>query len=163
MSEEIKLFGKWPYDVKVLDKGLERYINLTPKIIPKSCGRFAKRQFHKSKMNIVERLITHLMVPGHKGKKHVLTSGRVVGRWQTTYKIVEKAFDKIYENIVPTIKIDKKEALRIVTEYYANTYLNSTEYGYPIVFRYTPIIKVNITEEYLKKSFKGYVYALQYL
>ena len=97
MSEEIKLFGKWPYDVKVLDKGLERYINLTPKIIPKSCGRFAKRQFHKSKMNIVERLITHLMVPGHKGKKHVLTSGRVVGRWQTTYKIVEKAFDKIYE------------------------------------------------------------------
>ncbi len=97
MSEEIKLFGKWSYDVKVLDKGLERYINLTPKIVPKSCGRHAKYQFHKSKMNIVERLITHLMVPGHKGKKHVLTSGRVVGRWQTTYKIVEKAFDKINE------------------------------------------------------------------
>ena len=97
MEENIKLFGKWDYNVKVEDPGLERYINLTPKIIPKSCGRYAKYQFHKSKMNIVERLITHLMVPGHKSKKHVLTSGRVVGRWQTTYKIVEKAFDKIHE------------------------------------------------------------------
>jgi small subunit ribosomal protein S7 len=106
MSNEIKLFGKWNYEVEVLDKGLERYINLTPKIIPKSCGRYAKQQFHKSKMNIVERLITHLMVPGHKGKKHVLTSGRVVGRWQTTYKIVEKAFDKIYE-------ITKKNPLEV--------------------------------------------------
>jgi len=106
MSEEIKLFGKWPYDVKVLDKGLERYINLTPKIVPKSCGRFAKQQFHKSKMNIVERFITHLMVPGHKGKKHVLTSGRVVGKWQTTYKIVEKAFERIHE-------ITKKNPLEV--------------------------------------------------
>jgi small subunit ribosomal protein S7 len=106
MNEEIKLFGKWSYDVKVLDKGLERYINLTPKIIPKSCGRHAKQQFHKSKMNIVERFITHLMVPGHKSKKHVLTSGRVVGRWQTTYKIVEKTFDKIYE-------ITKKNPLEV--------------------------------------------------
>ncbi|MGC9058856.1 MAG: 30S ribosomal protein S7 [Candidatus Aenigmatarchaeota archaeon] len=103
---EIKLFGKWDYDVKVEDKGLERYINLEPKIIPKSSGRHSKYQFHKSKMNIVERLITHLMVPGHKSKKHVLTSGRVVGRWQTTYKIVEKAFDKIYE-------ITKKNPLEV--------------------------------------------------
>jgi small subunit ribosomal protein S7 len=106
MSEEIKLFGKWPFDIKILDKGLERYINLNPKIIPKSCGRYAKQQFSKSKMNIVERFITHLMVPGHKGKKHVLTSGRVVGRWQTTYKIVEKAFDRIYE-------ITKKNPLEV--------------------------------------------------
>ena len=94
---DVKLFGKWDYNVNIEDKGLERYINLEPKIIPKSSGRHAKYQFHKSKMNIVERLITHLMVPGHKGKKHVLSSGRVVGKWQKTYRIVEKTFDKIYE------------------------------------------------------------------
>jgi small subunit ribosomal protein S7 len=125
MSEEIKLFGKWPYDVKVLDKGLERYINLTPKIIPKSCGRHAKYQFHKSKMNIVERLITHLMVPGHKGKKHVLTSGRVVGRWQTTYKIVEKAFDKIYE-------ITKKNPLEVLVRAIENAAIREEIAAYQV-------------------------------
>lgn len=92
---ETKIFGKWSTDVEVKDLGLKRYINLKPVIVPKSCGRFAKYQFYKSKMNIVERLINKLMVPGHRGKKHVLSSGKVVGKYTATYKIVEKAFEKI--------------------------------------------------------------------
>jgi small subunit ribosomal protein S7 len=92
---EIKIFGKWSTDVKIRDPGLERYINLTPVILPKSAGRHAKYQFHKSKMNIVERLMTKLLVPGHHGKKHILTSGRVTGQYATAYKIVKKAFEKI--------------------------------------------------------------------
>ena len=94
---EIKIFGKWPTEVKIRDIGLERYINLTPVILPKSAGRHAKYQFHKSKMNIVERLMTKLLVPGHHGKKHTLTSGRVTGRYATAYKIVKSAFEKIEE------------------------------------------------------------------
>ena len=122
---EIKLFGKWDYDVEVEDKGLERYINLEPKLIPKSCGRFAKYRFHKSKMNIVERLITHLMVPGHKSKKHVLTSGRVVGRWQTTYKIVEKAFNRIYE-------LTKKNPLEVLVRAIENAAIREEIAAYQV-------------------------------
>jgi small subunit ribosomal protein S7 len=90
------LFGKWPLEnIEVKDPGLKRYINLKPVVIPKSRGRLAKHQFHKSNANIVERLIGKLMVPGHRGKKHVVSSGRVVGRYITAYKIVKKAFEKI--------------------------------------------------------------------
>ena len=92
---EIKLFNKWPMNVTVNDKGLGPYINLAPSIIPKSGGRHASKQFHKSKMSIIERLITKQMVPGHRSKKHVLSSGHVVGRWQTNYNIIKRAFEKI--------------------------------------------------------------------
>ncbi len=92
----MKIFGRWDITgVEVKDPGLKKYINLQPVLIPKSRGKYAKKQFHKSKMNIVERLITKLMVPGHRGKKHVLTSGRVTGRYITNYNIVKKAFEKI--------------------------------------------------------------------
>jgi small subunit ribosomal protein S7 len=93
---EIKIFNQW--DVKGIeteDLGLKRYINLQPFFVPKSRGRYSKQQFYKSKMNIVERLITKLMVPGHRGKKHFLTSGRVVGKYLTNYNTVEKTFEKI--------------------------------------------------------------------
>ncbi len=96
MTEDIKLFNRWSlHDVKVSDPGLQRYIGLQPTIIPKSGGRQAKKQFHKSKMSIVERLAGKLMVPGHRSKKHVLTSGRVVGKYFTTYTILRDAFEKI--------------------------------------------------------------------
>lgn len=93
---ELKLFGKWPVEgIEVKDPGLKQYISLKPAIVPKSCGRLAKYQFYKSKMNVVERLITHLMVPGHKSKKHLLTSGRVTGKYNKAYNIVKKAFEEI--------------------------------------------------------------------
>lgn len=93
---DVKIFGRWSMEgVQVRDKGLEKYINLEPVIVPKSGGRNASQQFHKSKMSIVERLMTKVMVPGHRSKKHVLTSGRVVGRYFTAYKIVRNAFEKI--------------------------------------------------------------------
>jgi len=93
---EMKLFGKWDTEgIQVRDKGLERYINLNPVIVPKTGGRLASQQFHKSQMPIVERLINKIMVPGHRSKKHVISSGRVVGKYLTAYNIVKRAFDKI--------------------------------------------------------------------
>lgn len=96
MTDEMKIFDRWSFaGIEVKDKGLKDYITLNPTIIAKSSGRHAKQQFHKSKMNIVERLINKIYVPGHRSKKHVLTSGRVVGRYFTAYKIVKTAFEKI--------------------------------------------------------------------
>ena len=93
---ELKIFGKWStVDVDVKDPGLKRYINLEPLLVPKSRGRHAKQSFHKSKINIVERLINKLMVPGHRGKKHQITSGRVTGKYLNNYNIVKNCFDLI--------------------------------------------------------------------
>jgi len=94
--DEMKLFDKWSTKgIKLRDVGLEKYINLDARIVPLSGGRFAKKQFHKSKMNIVERLANKMQVPGHHGKKHIMTSGRATGKTIIHYKIIKQAFEKI--------------------------------------------------------------------
>jgi small subunit ribosomal protein S7 len=104
---EMKIFERWEIeDLKVKDPGLERYINIKPVIIPKSGGKYASQPFHRSKMNIIERLITKLMVPGHRGKKHRITSGRAAGKYFTNFKIVKDAFEKIE-------KVTKKNPVEI--------------------------------------------------
>ncbi|MBS3052117.1 MAG: 30S ribosomal protein S7 [Candidatus Aenigmarchaeota archaeon] len=91
----MKLFNKWDFDgIEVRDLGLKPYINLNPVLVPKSGGKF-RQQFHKSNMNIVERFVNKLMVCGHKGKKHLLTSGRNAGKTQTIFNIIEEVFEKL--------------------------------------------------------------------
>jgi len=92
----MKIFDRWEIEsVKVNDPGLEKYINLQPVMAPKSEGIHSKKQFHKSKMNIVERLMNKLMVPGHRGRKHVISSGRCGGKKIIVYKIVKACFERI--------------------------------------------------------------------
>jgi len=93
---EIKAFNRWSTeDIKVMDKGLEKYITLKPRIVPKTGARYAGSRFHKSKVFIVERLINKLMVAGHKGKKHYVTSGRNTGKGVSAYSMVLKIFEII--------------------------------------------------------------------
>ena len=93
----IKLFNRYDYSgVKVKDPGLKEYINLNPIIVPRTAGRNSTISMHKSKINIVERLINKLMVPGHRGKKHKLTSGHATGKASKAQKIIEEVF-KILE------------------------------------------------------------------
>ena len=93
MTMEMKLFGKWSCEgIEVRDPGLKRYITLDPVLVPKSRGKY-RAQFHKSKMHIVERLINKIMVPGHRGKKHFLTSKHCCGKWYKAYKLVKETFE----------------------------------------------------------------------
>ncbi|MCD6591141.1 MAG: 30S ribosomal protein S7 [Candidatus Aenigmarchaeota archaeon] len=93
---KILLFNKWDLSgVQVNDPGLRRYINLNAVVIPKTSGRYSTKFAHKNKINIVERFINKLAVPGHKGKKHKLTSGHAVGRYQSLAKSVKEAFEII--------------------------------------------------------------------
>ncbi len=93
---ELKLFNRWSFEgIELKDAGLKPYINLNPCVIPKTGGRFSQRKFYKSKMNIIERLVNKLMVPGHRGKKHLLSSGRNTGKTQTILKIVKEMFEKL--------------------------------------------------------------------
>ncbi|MCD6476931.1 MAG: 30S ribosomal protein S7 [Candidatus Aenigmarchaeota archaeon] len=92
----MKLFDKYDLSgIKVEDSGLKDYICLKPVLVPRTCGRHAKQQFHKSNINIVERLINHLYVPGHKRKRHFISSGYCSGNTETVYKIVMDTFDRI--------------------------------------------------------------------
>ena len=70
-QQEIKLFQKWSFkEAKVVDVGLQRYLNLTPMTTPHSMGRHEHQRFKKANVNIVERLANGLMRPGkNAGKK----------------------------------------------------------------------------------------------
>ncbi len=89
----LKIFNKWETEnITVTDPGLKNYINLRPVVVPRTFGRNSVKQFHKSQMNIVERLATHIYVSGHRGKKHTITSGKNVGKTFKAWKIIEDAF-----------------------------------------------------------------------
>ncbi len=117
----VKIFDIWDIsNVKVSDAGLVRYINLSPIVVPRTGGRQAKYRFYKSTVNIVERLMNKLQVPGHRGKKHFRTSGHCSGKTARLYetminvfKIIEKqtnknpieVFVKAVENAAPREEI----------------------------------------------------------
>ena len=86
---EIKAFNRWGTDdISVEDPGLQNYISLEPKVVPKTGAKYSGNRFHKSKIFIVERLINKIMTSGHKGKKHFKTSSHITGKGHTTYNIV---------------------------------------------------------------------------
>jgi small subunit ribosomal protein S7 len=94
---EIKFFNRWSSEgIKVEDPGLVNYITLPARIVPKTGARYIGNRFHKSKITIVERLINKVMVPGHRAKKHKITSGHITGKSQNAVSLVENAF-KIIE------------------------------------------------------------------
>jgi small subunit ribosomal protein S7 len=93
---EVLVFNKWPVsEIKVFDRGLQSYITLDARFVPKTGARYAGRRFHKSKVFIIERLINKVMVPGHKAKKHFRSSGHCVGKATKAYKILRKCLEII--------------------------------------------------------------------
>ncbi len=91
-------FNRWSVEgIKVMDAGLERYITLDPRFVPKSGARYAGKKFHKSRTFIVERLINKVMIPGHKAKKHFRSSGHNTGKGALGYRIVMDTFKMIEE------------------------------------------------------------------
>lgn len=93
----MKLFNLWETEnIEVQDLGLKNYINIKPLMIPRTAGRNVGVQFWKSRNHIVERLINKLMVSGHKGKHHKLSSGHNTGKSIKVYNSVREAF-KIIE------------------------------------------------------------------
>ena len=53
-KQEILLFQKWSFNgIEAKDKGLKRYLNLTPTVLPHSMGRHEHKRFRKSKVNII--------------------------------------------------------------------------------------------------------------
>ena len=79
------LFGVWDVsDIEYSDPSTQRYLNVTP--VAHTMGRHASKQFEKSEISVVERLINRLMQTedntGHK---------------QKTTRIVRDAFEIVHE------------------------------------------------------------------
>ncbi len=121
---DFKLFNKWDNNIEVLDPGLKGYINLEPKIIPRSAG-IHRGRFHKSKMHITERLALKIMVSGHTGKKHKLTSGRFAGNYNNVLSVVEDALSLIE-------KKENKNPLEILVRAIENSALREEVISYQL-------------------------------
>jgi small subunit ribosomal protein S7 len=84
-STGAKLFGEWSIDdIEYHDPSTERYITVTP--IAHTMGRHASKQFQKSEISIVERLINRLMQTDEN-----------TGDKQKTMRITRDAFDIVHE------------------------------------------------------------------
>ncbi len=95
----MKMFGKWDVEgIEPEDPGLKEQINLEPMLAPKkSHGRHAGDRFSKNEVNLIERLMNHLMGPGHRGDKHKISSGRCGGDSDSAWKIMKEALEIIEE------------------------------------------------------------------
>ncbi|WP_018256659.1 30S ribosomal protein S7 [Halomicrobium katesii] len=80
-----QLFGEWNVtEIEFSDPSTERYVTVTP--IAHTMGRHSEKQFKKSEISIVERLINRLMqTDENTGKKQLATT------------IVKNAFETIHE------------------------------------------------------------------
>jgi len=80
-----ELFGEWSVsDVQYSDPSTRRYITVTP--VAHTMGRHANKQFQKSELSIVERLINRLM-----------QSSENTGKKQQATRIVKEAFETVSE------------------------------------------------------------------
>jgi len=80
-----KLFGEYEVTgIEYADPSTERYITVTP--VAHTMGRHASKQFQKSEISIVERLINRLMQTDEN-----------TGKKQQTLNIVRDAFETIHE------------------------------------------------------------------
>jgi len=139
----MKIFGLYDTsEVKVEDPGLKRYINLDARLLPKSRGRH-REKFGRAKVNIVERLINALAVPGHRGKKHKIIT-RVAGKYTREANAVLEAFKIIEERT-------KKNPIQVLVKAIENAAprdeITTIEYGgarYPQAVDTSPLRRLNL-------------------
>jgi small subunit ribosomal protein S7 len=87
------LFNRWDTSgITLSDPGLREYINLTPLVVPRTGGKYGPGRFQKNRIPIVERFMNKLMVSGHRGRKHKLTSGRHAGKAPRLFNTLKEAF-----------------------------------------------------------------------
>ena len=145
---EMKIFGLYDAsEVRVEEPGLKKVVNLHAKLLLKSHGRI-KWDPTRAKVNVVERLINLLQVPGSRGKKHKIITGWITGKQARCTKIVVDAF-KIIE------KKTGENPLRILVKAIENAAprdeVTSIEYGgakYPQAVDVSPRRRLNLVLRY---------------
>jgi len=146
---QMKVFGLYDIsEARVDDPGLKKVVNLDAKLMIKSHGRI-KWDPTRAKVNVVERLINILQVPGSRGKKHRIITNWITGKHQKCTKIVMDAFEII-------AKKTGKNPLVVLVKAIENgapmDEVTSIEYGgarYPQAVDVSPRRRLNLVLRYL--------------
>lgn len=143
-KSKMKIFGLWDVSgIEVTEPGLKRVVNLDAKLLLKTHGR-NRKEFGKTKVNIIERLINILQVPGSRAKKH-----KIMTRWNTG-KFSGNAMTVI--NALKIVEQQKKEnpiavLVRALENAAPRDSVIAIEYGgarYPQASDLSPIRRVNL-------------------
>ena len=166
---ELLLFNRWPSTgIQVDDPGLQRYITISPILVPKTGARYAGQKFYKSRITIVERLINRMRIPGHKGKKHKISSGQATGKSVTAYRIVHDALEMVEKKL-------KRNPVEVLVKAVENgaprEEIITIEYGgarYPKAVECSPQRRIDqvlklISQNAFQKSFRSKKTASAYL
>ena len=107
-----KVFNEWELDgVKVEDLGLANYICLDDIMVPHTLGRHVKRQFAKSRVSIVERLMNKIMKTernsGKKNKSYNIVKGSLEVINKKTKQNPVQVLVKAVENTAPREEITR--------------------------------------------------------
>jgi small subunit ribosomal protein S7 len=145
----MKIFGMYDVsDIRVEDPGLKKVVNLQPKLMLKSHGRI-KWDPLKSKINVIERLINLLQVPGSRGKKHRIITGWITGKQSKCTKIVMDAFEIIEKK---TGENPIKILVKAIENGSPRDEVTAIEYGgarYPQAVDVSPRRRLNLVLRYL--------------
>ena len=144
-KDDFKLFGLYDVsDIKLIDPGMKRYINLEPKLMVKSHGRI-REKFGRAKINLLEIFANLIAVPGHRGKKHKIQTGWKTGKYSQNMRIVVETL-KIIEN---KMKMNPVQVLVTALENAAPMDgVTVIEYGgarYPQAVDISPLRRVTMT------------------
>ncbi|MAG73629.1 30S ribosomal protein S7 [archaeon] len=150
---DLLFFNRWSADgVAVADPGLIKYMNIAPKMMPKTGARYAGNRFHKSQTFIVERLASKLMGSGHKSKKHFMSSGHNTGKKSKVLKVVENALAKAEQKL-------KENPLKILVKAIENAApreeVIAIEYGgarYPKAVDVAPQRRIDLALRYMTQG-----------
>ncbi len=144
----MKIFGLYDASsVRVEDPGMKKVINLNAKLMLKSHGRI-KWDPARAKVNVVERLINLLQVPGSRGKKHRIITGWITGKQARCTKIVIDAFNIIAEK---TGENPLKIFIKAIENGAPRDEVTSIEYGgakYPQAVDVSPRRRLNLALRY---------------
>ena len=146
---QMKVFGLYDStEVRVEDPGLKKVVNLNSKLNLKSHGRI-KYDPTRSKVNVVERLINLLQVPGSRGKKHRIITSWITGKQARCTKIVMDAFVIIEKK---TGENPLKVLVRAIENGSPMDEVTSIEYGgakYPQAVDVSPRRRLNLVLRYI--------------
>ncbi len=154
MAEQIqipnfKIFDLYDISqIEVKDPGLKNVVNLQPKLVLKSQGRYMMK-LGQTKMNVVERLMNKIATAGHRGKKHKLEKGSASGKYSKNMRIVLDAFEIIAKK---TGKNPVQVLVTAVENAAPRDEITVIEYGgarYPQAVDVSPLRRVNLALKHI--------------
>lgn len=149
---EFKLFDRYDVsEIEIKDHGLQRVINLEPKLVTKSYGR-REGKFGQADVNVIERLVNKIATAGHRGKKHKIEKGESTGKDTKNLKIVLEALQIIEKRF-------EGNPLQVLVKAIENSSprdeVTVVEYGgakYPQAVDVSPLRRINLSLRHIAQG-----------